>query len=195
MSENLPVAAASRTFESIKRTNQSGAEFWSARDLARVLEYLNFRNFEPVLERAREACTKSGHLVADHIAQLRNMVGHQVATLGARLAGALQHRLEIAEVQILQHTGQVAGGPEFRPRLVGALNRFEGAARGRDRQVFAHDEAGLRMNRTWPRPAFHTGSRIEIALPRKPRFGVKPGRAGALVSRRLGEGCSRRAAV
>ena len=74
MSENLPVAVASRTFESIKRTNQSGAEFWSARDLARVLEYLNFRNFEPVLERAREACAKSGHPVADHIAQLRTMV-------------------------------------------------------------------------------------------------------------------------
>ena len=37
MSENLPLAATSSTFESIKRTNPSGAEFWSARDLARVL--------------------------------------------------------------------------------------------------------------------------------------------------------------
>jgi len=74
MSENLPVAAASNTFERIKRTNPSGAEFWSARDLARVLEYLSFRNFEPVLERARQACTQSGHVVADHIVQMRTMV-------------------------------------------------------------------------------------------------------------------------
>lgn len=74
MSDKQPLAATSSTFESIKRTNSSGAEYWSARDLARTLEYLNFRNFEPVLARAREACTQSGHPVADHIAQSRTMV-------------------------------------------------------------------------------------------------------------------------
>lgn len=71
----MPLAAPSSTFESIKRTSSSGAEYWSARDLARVLEYLNFRNFEPVLARAQEACVKSNHPVADHIAQMRTMVG------------------------------------------------------------------------------------------------------------------------
>jgi DNA-damage-inducible protein D len=44
MSDQLPVPAASNTFERIKRVNQSGAEFWSARELARVLEYTDFRN-------------------------------------------------------------------------------------------------------------------------------------------------------
>jgi DNA-damage-inducible protein D len=39
-----------------------------------VLEYLNFRNFQPVIEKAKEACTKSGHVVADHFAEMRNMV-------------------------------------------------------------------------------------------------------------------------
>jgi DNA-damage-inducible protein D len=75
MSDQLPVAAASNTFERIKRVNPSGAEFWSARELARVPEYLNFRNFQPVIEKAREACAKSGHAVADHFAEMRNMVG------------------------------------------------------------------------------------------------------------------------
>jgi DNA-damage-inducible protein D len=75
MSESLPVPAASNTFERIKRVNQGGRECWSARDLARVLEYLNFRNFQPVIEKAKEACAKSGHVVADHFAQMRNMVG------------------------------------------------------------------------------------------------------------------------
>jgi DNA-damage-inducible protein D len=75
MSESLPVPATSNTFERIKRINQAGAESWSARDLARVLEYINFRNFQPVIEKAKEACAKSGHAVADHFAEMRNMVG------------------------------------------------------------------------------------------------------------------------
>jgi DNA-damage-inducible protein D len=74
MSDAPPVPAASNTFEQIKRVNSEGQEFWSARDLARVLEYLNFRNFHPVIEKAKEACAKSGHAIADHFAETRNMV-------------------------------------------------------------------------------------------------------------------------
>ncbi len=75
MSEQLPVPAASNTFERIKRVNADGQEAWSARDLARVLEYLTFRNFQPVIEKAKEACAQSGYAVADHFAEMRNMVG------------------------------------------------------------------------------------------------------------------------
>jgi DNA-damage-inducible protein D len=39
-----------------------------------VLKYLNFRNFEPVIQKAKEACIKSGYAVADHFAEMRNMV-------------------------------------------------------------------------------------------------------------------------
>jgi DNA-damage-inducible protein D len=74
MGNQLPTPAGSNTFERIKQTNSQGQEFWSARDLAQVLEYLNFRNFEPVVEKAKEACIKSGHAVADHFAQMRTMV-------------------------------------------------------------------------------------------------------------------------
>ena len=75
MSDQFPVPAATNTFERIKSVNAEGQESWSARDLARVLEYLNFRNFQPVVEKAKEACAKSGHAVADHFAEMRNMVG------------------------------------------------------------------------------------------------------------------------
>jgi DNA-damage-inducible protein D len=74
MSNQLPVPPANNTFERIKRSRADGAEFWSARDLARVLEYSIFRNFLPVIEKAKEACAKSGHAVADHFAEMRNMV-------------------------------------------------------------------------------------------------------------------------
>ncbi len=36
-------------FEAIRRTNAVGNEFWSSRDLARVLGYSDYRNFEQVI--------------------------------------------------------------------------------------------------------------------------------------------------
>jgi len=75
MSDPLPVPAASNTFERIKRVNPAGAEFWSARELARVLEYREFRNLTAAIAKAREACTKSGHAVSDHFVVINEMVG------------------------------------------------------------------------------------------------------------------------
>ena len=74
MSSQLPPPAGSNTFERIKRVNMEGHESWSARDLARVLEYTDFRNFTAVIAKAREACAKSGHAVADHIVDINDMV-------------------------------------------------------------------------------------------------------------------------
>lgn len=74
MSNRPPVPAPKKTFERIKRVDPEGQESWSARDLARVLEHLTFRNFQPVIEMDREACPKSGQTVADPIAAIRNRV-------------------------------------------------------------------------------------------------------------------------
>jgi DNA-damage-inducible protein D len=74
MSDQLPIPAASNTFERIKRVSPAGAEFWSARELARVLEYSEFRHFLPVVEKAREACLNSAHRVEDHFEQILEMV-------------------------------------------------------------------------------------------------------------------------
>jgi DNA-damage-inducible protein D len=74
MSDQLPILFRNSTFARIKRVSPQGNESWSARDLARVLEYSVFRNFQPVIEKAKEACAKSGHPVADHFAEIRNMV-------------------------------------------------------------------------------------------------------------------------
>jgi len=75
MSDELPIPATANTFERIKRVNQSGAEFWSARELARVLEYTEFRNYVAVIAKAREACANSGHKVSDHFVDITEMVG------------------------------------------------------------------------------------------------------------------------
>ena len=86
MSEQLPASAASNTFERIKRVHPSGAEFWSARELARVLEYTDFRNFVAVIAKAREACANSGHAVSDHFVDINEMVG--IGSLGNKSQSA-----------------------------------------------------------------------------------------------------------
>jgi hypothetical protein len=47
-------------FESFRRTNPAGNEFWSSRDFAKVLDYADYRNFQSVIESARTACFNSG---------------------------------------------------------------------------------------------------------------------------------------
>ncbi|MFN0173542.1 MAG: DNA damage-inducible protein D [Saprospiraceae bacterium] len=61
-------------FEQIKRLDENGNEYWSARDLCKVLEYLEYRNFQPAIERAKEACQNSGHQLSDHFVDMHEMV-------------------------------------------------------------------------------------------------------------------------
>lgn len=61
-------------FEEIKRVDENGAEYWSARDMAKVLEYLEYRNFLPVIKKAKEACANSQHKVEDHFVDMHDMI-------------------------------------------------------------------------------------------------------------------------
>lgn len=61
-------------FERIRRTNEAGNEYWESRNLAEVLEYTQYRNFEAVIEKARLACLNSGHRIEDHFADVSKMV-------------------------------------------------------------------------------------------------------------------------
>lgn len=62
-----------RTFESIRHA-EGAQEFWLARELAKALEYSEYRHFLPVIERAQEACRKSGRAVSDHFEDILEMV-------------------------------------------------------------------------------------------------------------------------
>ena len=61
-------------FETIRRTNPAGNEFWSSRDFARVLGYVNFRHFQAVIEKARTACFNSGQRMEDHFVDVTDMI-------------------------------------------------------------------------------------------------------------------------
>jgi DNA-damage-inducible protein D len=62
------------TFEGIRRLDPNGHEYWLARQLARVLEYSEYRHFLPVIERAQTACRQSQHSVGDHFEDVLEMV-------------------------------------------------------------------------------------------------------------------------
>lgn len=62
------------TFERIKHINGYGQEFWYARELARVLEYKDFRNFEQIIFKAMDACKNSGNDITDHFGEVTEMV-------------------------------------------------------------------------------------------------------------------------
>lgn len=62
------------SFESIKHTNQEGIEFWLARELAIVLEYVQWRNFSKVIEKAMLACKNSGTDIDYHFAEVSKMI-------------------------------------------------------------------------------------------------------------------------
>jgi DNA-damage-inducible protein D len=62
-------------FEQIRETDENGNEFWTARKLSKILEYAEFRNFLPVIERAKEACINSKQKVENHFVDYHEMVG------------------------------------------------------------------------------------------------------------------------
>jgi len=61
-------------FEQIRRTNDAGMEFWSSREFAAVLGYVEYRHFEAVVEKAKLACLNSGQRVEDHFVGADEMV-------------------------------------------------------------------------------------------------------------------------
>ena len=63
-----------KSFEEIKHLSKDGNEFWYARELAGVLEYVQWRNFAKVLDRAKLACKNSGYEIVAHFAEVSKIV-------------------------------------------------------------------------------------------------------------------------
>lgn len=65
---------AKETFESIKRIDDNGNEWWSSRDLAKVLTYAEYRRFLDVMRRAWTACQQAGYDPNNHFVIYAEMV-------------------------------------------------------------------------------------------------------------------------
>lgn len=69
----LPVPAK-LPFESLKKLNQHGVEYWGARDLQPCLGYSNWRDFKNAIKKAIKSCEQSGNDSNNHFVDVRKMV-------------------------------------------------------------------------------------------------------------------------
>jgi DNA-damage-inducible protein D len=70
----------SKGFESIKKIDENGVEYWTARELMAVLDYSYWQNFEFVIKKAKQACVNSRQFPQDHFSDITKMtkVGHGI---------------------------------------------------------------------------------------------------------------------
>ena len=61
------------TFENIKHSDEYGNEYWFARELQKVLEYKDWRNFLKGLNKAKEACRNSGFNVDEQLVEVNKL--------------------------------------------------------------------------------------------------------------------------
>lgn len=62
------------SFENIKHIDEFGNEYWLARELKTILAYSQWRRFNDVIDKAKNACKNSNYNVSDHFAEVGKMI-------------------------------------------------------------------------------------------------------------------------
>ena len=68
------VSLGNKSFEDLKKTNEYGAEYWSAREIQPLLGYTQWRRFEDAVKRAITSCKSSGNEPSHHFADAGKMI-------------------------------------------------------------------------------------------------------------------------
>ena len=118
-----------RTFESMRRQDEDGAEYWSARELQAVLEYSSWQRFNAVIHKAIQACSNAKIDPSDHFNHVVKMV-----TVGS---GA---RRKVADVRLSRYACYllVQNGDPAKPVIASGQTYFAIQTR---RQELADDAA------------------------------------------------------
>lgn len=74
MTNEIILSAPHRDFESIKKIDKNGVEYWEARQLMPILGYEKWEKAEEVIARAARACVNSGQDVDNHFHRTGKMV-------------------------------------------------------------------------------------------------------------------------
>jgi len=61
-------------FDAIRREDEQGNEYWSARELYKLLGYSTWQKFQYAIEQAKIACEQSGQAVSDHFNLQVNLI-------------------------------------------------------------------------------------------------------------------------
>jgi len=67
------IVRLNQTFEGSVFT-QGGLEYWMARDLQKLLDYTEWRNFLLVIDKAKTACANSGQNIPDHFVDVNKTI-------------------------------------------------------------------------------------------------------------------------
>ena len=63
-----------KSFENIKHIRKDGTEYWYARELSEVFQYVQWRNFSKVIDKAKIACENSGRNTDYDFAEVSKIV-------------------------------------------------------------------------------------------------------------------------
>lgn len=74
-SENSLPTPSNSSFESLKKYNRHGVEYWSARELQSYLGYSTWQRFASSIKKAMESCKQSGNDPQNHFSSAAKMVG------------------------------------------------------------------------------------------------------------------------
>ncbi|MDP3962857.1 MAG: DNA damage-inducible protein D [bacterium] len=75
MKAEIIINSPHKDFESIKKIDENGVEYWTARELMPILGYSTWRRFEDVINRAQQSCMNSRQFPQDHFVGIGKMVG------------------------------------------------------------------------------------------------------------------------
>ena len=76
----IAVKSPHKNFEDIKKIDENGVEYWEARGLMPLLEYTEWRNFNGVILKAREACKNSRQIISNHFVETNKMINIAIGT-------------------------------------------------------------------------------------------------------------------
>ena len=74
MLQEISTIGPHKDFESIKKIDENGIEYWTARELMEILGYSNWQNFVEVVKKAQQSCINSRQFPQDHFTDVSKMI-------------------------------------------------------------------------------------------------------------------------
>lgn len=93
MPKEIVISSLNKDFESIKKIDENGIEYWEARELMSLLGYKEWRKFEGAIARAKDACRESNQEIKDHFVGADKMIKIGKGTRREALRSVADYRL------------------------------------------------------------------------------------------------------